>query len=126
MALTEAHSAAREAAAAVSVVERSPYRGRNRASPGRDFHHPPIPGVLHHHSARVARQAPRRFRGNVHAVLEHGLAGRVGVRQHGRVDVDHDLVALARGAGIDPVVKRRLGEHGQGVRLLLGQRGRFL
>ena len=87
------------------MVERSPYRGRNRASPGRDFHHTPIPAVLHHHSARVARQALRRFRGNAHAVLEHGLAGRVGVRQDGRVDVDHHLIALSRSAGIEAVME---------------------
>ena len=43
------------------------------------------------------------------AALEHGLAGRVGIRQHGSIDVDDDLVSLTRRAGIDAVVERGLG-----------------
>src|SRR5207249_5806163 len=42
-----------------------------------------------------------------------------GVREHGRVDVDHDLIALARGARIDAVVERRFREQGERIRLLL-------
>jgi hypothetical protein len=34
MALSEAHGTAREAASAVSVVQRAPHRGRNRARAG--------------------------------------------------------------------------------------------
>jgi hypothetical protein len=49
----------------------------------------------------------------------------LGVGQDCRVDVDDDLVPLARGAGIDPVVKRGLGQEGQGVGLLLRERGRL-
>ena len=78
--------------------------------------------MLHYHAARVARQAAGRFRGNVHAVLENGLAGRVGVCEHGRVDVDHDLIALARCTRIDAVVERRFGEETERVGLLLLQR----
>jgi hypothetical protein len=33
--------------------------------------------------------------------------------------MDHDLVPLVRGAGIEPVVEGRLREQGQRVRLLL-------
>jgi hypothetical protein len=66
--------------------------------------------VLHHDPAGVTRQALGRFRGNAHAVLEDGLAGRVWLREHGRVDVDYDLIALARSAGIDAVMERGLGE----------------
>ena len=80
--------------------------------------------MAHDHAARVARQALRRFRGNADAVLEDGLAGMIGVRQHRGVDVDDDLVALARGAGIDAVVEGRLGQQGQGVGLLLLHRRR--
>jgi hypothetical protein len=40
------------------------------------------------------------------------------------IDVDHYLVALARGAGIDAVVQGRLREQRQGVRLLLDHRRR--
>jgi hypothetical protein len=57
---------------------------RNRAGPGRDLHDTAVPAVLHHDPARVARQALGRFRGNAHAVLQDGLARRVGIREHGR------------------------------------------
>ena len=65
------------------------------------------------------------FCGNVRAVVEDRLTGRIRVRQHRRVDVNHDLVTLARGAGIDSVVERRFGDEGQRVRLLLRQGGRL-
>ena len=52
--------------------------------------------------------------------LEDGLARRLRIGQHLGVDVDHHLVALPRGAGIEAVVEGRLREQGQGVRLLLG------
>ena len=79
--------------------------------------------MSHHDPTRVTRQTLGRFCGNVRAVVEDRLTGRISVRQHRRVDVDHDLVALARGAGIDSVVKRRVGDEGQRVRLLLRHRG---
>ena len=47
-------------------------------------------------------------------------AGSLRVRQHRRIDVDHDLVALARGARVDAVMKRRLRQQRQRVGLLLG------
>jgi hypothetical protein len=78
--------------------------------------------MLHHHPARIACQTPARFRGNVRPILEDGLAGCVGIRQHGRVDMDHDLVALARRAWIDTAVERRFGDEGERVRLLLLER----
>ncbi len=71
------------------------------------------------------RQPHAGFRGNVRAALEHGLAGRLRVLQHGGVDVDDDLVTLARRAGVETVVERGLGEQRQRVRLLLSRRGRF-
>jgi hypothetical protein len=60
-----------------------------------------------------------RFRGNVRAVLENGLAGRIRVGQHCGVDVDHHLIPFARCAGIEAVVQRGLGEQGQRVGMLL-------
>ena len=39
--------------------------------------------------------------------------------------MNHHLVALPRGAGIEAVVQGRLGEQGEGIGLLLGDRGRF-
>ncbi len=125
MALTEWQPAAPEAATAVSMLQRAPYRGRNRAGPRADFGDPAIRVVAHHHAARVARQASGRFDGNVRAVLEDGLAGRVRIGQHRGVDVDDDLIALARGAGTDPVMERRLRDERQRVRLLLRHAGRL-
>ena len=110
MALAEANPAAREATAAVAMVERAPYRRWNRARTRADFDSAAVPAVLHHHQARVARDAPRRFRGNARAVFEEGLAGLIGIGKDRRIDVDDNLVALARGAGIEAVVERRLGE----------------
>ena len=74
----------------------------------------------HDNSARVAGQAPRRFRGNVRAVFEDGLARLIRIRQHRRIDVHHDLVALSRRAGIEPAMQSRFREQREGVRLLLG------
>jgi hypothetical protein len=79
--------------------------------------------MAHHHPARVARQAPRSFCGNARAVLEDGLARLIRIGERRGVDVDHHLIALARGAGIELVMERCLREKGQRIRLLLG-RGR--
>ena len=117
MALAEANAAAGEAAAVVSVVERAPQGGRNRATTGRHLHDTAVSGVLHDHPARVAGQAARRFRGNVRPVLEHGLAGLIGAGEGRGVDVDHHLVALARVAGVHAVVEGRFREECQSVRL---------
>src|SRR5438132_14268127 len=72
--LTEPRSGARKAAAAVAVVQRPSERGRDRAGTRSDLPDTPIATVSHHHTARVTRQTPRRFRGNAPAVLESGLA----------------------------------------------------
>src|SRR5437899_7410268 len=81
--------------------------------------------MLHHHQARVARQAPRRFRGNVCAVLEERLPRLIGIREGRSIDVDYYLVSLSRGAGIDAVMEGCLREQRQRVGLLLSHRGRF-
>jgi len=60
-----------------------------------------------------------RFRGDVRAVLEDGLIGLIRVRPDRGIDADHHLVPLARRAGIDSMVKSRLREQSQHVRLLL-------
>ena len=78
--------------------------------------------VAHHHPARIARQPLRRSRGNARPVLEDGLAGLIRVREHGGVYVDHDLIPLARRAGIELVAEGGLGEQCQRIRLLLGHR----
>jgi len=63
--------------------------------------------VSHHHPAGVARQALGRSSWNASAVLEDRLAGLIGVGEDLGTDVDHHLVALARGAGIEAVVQGR-------------------
>ncbi len=78
----------------------------------------------HHHPAGVARQPLRRSRGNARAVLEDRLTGLIGVFEDLGVDVDHYLIALARGAGVDAVVESSLREQGQRVCLLLNHRRR--
>jgi len=50
------------------------------------------------------------LRHNVRAVLEDGLAGLIGIREGRCIEVDHHLVSLSRGAGIDAVVEGRLRE----------------
>jgi len=56
------------------------------------------------------------------AALEDGLAGRVGIRQDGSIDVDDDLVSLARSAGIQALVEPGLCQQRQRVRVLLSNR----
>src|SRR6266446_6774111 len=101
------------------MVERASYCGRNRAGPRADFHDLPVRVVAHDYPGRVARHPLRRSRGNVGAAIEDGLTRRLGITQHRGVDVDDDLVTLARSAGIEGVVERGLGEERQRVSLLL-------
>lgn len=109
MALAEADTAPGEATTPVPMVERSSQSGGNRPRPGTDLYQAPAVVVAHHHPARVARQALGRFRGNACAAVEHGLARLIRIGQHLSIGVDHYLVALARGAGIE-VVQGRLRE----------------
>ncbi|HEV8150895.1 MAG TPA: hypothetical protein VGP61_11975, partial [Gemmatimonadales bacterium] len=90
--------------------------------PGPDLHGAPLLVVPHHHPARVARQALQRFCRNARPALEHGLAGLLRIGERRGIDMDHHLVALARSAGIEPMVEGRLREQGQRVGLLLGHR----
>ena len=102
-----------------------PQRGRNRACARADVGDATVSIVAHHHAARIARQPLGRFRRNVSAALDDRLPARVGVCQHGGVDVDHDLIPFAWTSRIDSVVQRRLGDQCECVRLLLLDRRRF-
>ena len=81
--------------------------------------------MAHHHPGRITGEALRRFRGNVSAVFEDRLPRLIGIREHRSIDTDHHLVALARSAGIQTVVERRLGEQREGVGLQLAKRRRL-
>jgi hypothetical protein len=59
------------------------------------------------------------------AVLERGLPGRLRIGEHRGVDVNDDLVALARRPRVDTAMERRLGEQCQRIGLLLLERRRF-
>jgi hypothetical protein len=74
--------------------------------------------VPHDDAAGVARQPLRCLRGNARA-FDHRLARRVGIDEHGRVDMNDNLVALSRCSRLHPMVERRLREQGERVRLLL-------
>jgi hypothetical protein len=81
--------------------------------------------VPHDHTARVAREALRRLRGNVAHLFEHGLAGLRRVREHRRIDMDHNLVPLTRRSRVERVMQRRLAQQGQRVHVLLAPGGRL-
>src|SRR5438477_7097342 len=92
MALSEPSAAPGKATALVAMLERTPQRGRNRACARADVGDATVSIVAHHHAARIARQPLGRLRRNLSAALDDRLPERVGVCQHRRVDVDHDLI----------------------------------
>ena len=73
----------------------------------------------HHYPRRIAREAAGRFPRNADAILEHGLPRLIRVGQDRSIDVNHHLVTLARGAGIELLVQCRLREQRERIRLLL-------
>jgi len=74
------------------------------------------------HPAGIACQALGRSRGNVAHLFQLGLAGLNRIRQHRGVDVDRDLIALARRPRVELVVQGGLREQAQRVGLLLPPR----
>jgi hypothetical protein len=122
--LATAHLATREATGPIAVTQSPPERRRDGARPGPDLHHPTGLVVPHHYPARIAREAPRRSRGNVADLVQLGLAGCLRIREHRRVDMDDHLVPLAGRTGIELVVQRALGEQPQRIGLLLRPGGR--
>jgi hypothetical protein len=124
MTLAEANGGAREATAAVAVVQRPPDGRGDRARAGVDLDDPAVPAVAHDDPAGVAGQALGRSSWNVCPVLKSGLAGGVGVGEDLGVDMDDDLVALTGVPGIEAEVKGGLGEERQSVGLALLHRRR--
>jgi hypothetical protein len=117
--LSNTYAAAREATPVVPVEQRPPESGRDCAGPGAGLRYAPVRVMTHHDARGIAGQALRRSSWNAATVFEHGLAGLGRVGQDWGIDVDHDLVALARGARIDAVMKRGLGQQRERVGLLL-------
>ena len=62
--IAAARRAARETAACIARGERAADRRGNRPGPATDVQHRSVGTFPHHYDAGVARQAPRRFRGN--------------------------------------------------------------
>ena len=76
MALPDADTTAREAAAAVAVMQGAANGGRNRPGAGADLHDPTVGIVSYHDPASVAGQTLGRARGNARTVFEDRLARR--------------------------------------------------
>ena len=91
----------------VAMLEGPPQRWRNRPGPSSDFPEPPILVVTHHHDARVAREAPRRFRGNARAVGEYRLPSMIRIIQHRGIHMNHHLIPLSGRAGIESLMECR-------------------
>src|SRR5260370_30017598 len=90
----------------------------------------PTSGPLHRDRTQFHAQGKWRephggVRGNVSTPFEDGLPRLLRIGQDLGVHVDHHLVALPRGAGIQPLMEGRPREWGHGVGLLVGDRGRF-
>jgi hypothetical protein len=71
MGLPYTHAAAREATPVVTIEQGAPDCRRNRPGLGRHLHDATVSAMLHDHAACVARQAARRFRGNVGSFFKH-------------------------------------------------------
>ena len=78
----------------VPLLQGPPQRRRDRPRPRPHLRHATVSIMAHDYPAGVARESLRRFRGNVRAFLQHRLPRRR-FSQHFRINVDHDLVALA-------------------------------
>jgi hypothetical protein len=124
--LPEAHAAAWEATALVTMLQRSSNRRRNRSCPGADLDQTPRGVLTHENPGRVAREALRRSGRNARPALEHRLPGLLGVGQDGSIDVHNHLIALSQGTGIDALVERGLGKQRECVGLQLLHRRRIV
>ena len=109
--VTDVMALAEAAARSPGSGSPGPGGGARAATPGESSASGPRPPQRPSSSCRITtRLASHARRRDVSAgtrapVLEDGLAGLIRVRQHRGIDVDHHLVALARGAGIEPVVR---------------------
>jgi hypothetical protein len=81
--------------------------------------------MLHDDAAGIACQASRRFRGNVFAIRESRLPRHLWIGERRSVDMNDDLIPLARSSRIDTVMEGGLREQRQGIGRLLLERRRF-
>jgi len=105
------------------MFKRAPQRRRNRARPRAHLRHAAVRIVSHDDAARIAGEPLSRLYGNARAVFDNRLAGPI--RQNRRVDVDDNLQVFGRRAGVQSVVKRRLGQEPKRIGLLLLERRRL-
>jgi len=110
VALRHANITAREAAGSIAMLKRSAQRRRNRSGSRSQLGEPSVCIVAHHHPTRITREASGRFRRNVCAVLEDGLARLIRIREYLRIHMNDDLVALTRRPGIQTLMEGRLHE----------------
>jgi hypothetical protein len=111
--------AARETAALVPGRERPPHRRRHRAALPADGERIPLPVLHDRDDPRIAREAPRRFRGNAHAVLELATAFRGRIHQDRGIHVHDDLVRVRRATAWQTGCQRAVGEEHERIRATL-------
>src|SRR5215470_6286387 len=119
MTLAERPATAGETAIFVAMVKPAPQRRWDRSRARAYLGDAALSVMPHHDTAGVAGQPLGRSGGNAGAAFEHRLARSVAIGQYLGLDVNDDLVPLARRAGIDAMMQRRLGHQRQGVGLLL-------
>jgi hypothetical protein len=110
-------AARKPATALIPVVEGSADGRGNGSGFATDVEDVALAVVQHLDRGGVTGDAAGRFRGNALAVLESGLAlvSRHARGEGGGVDVDHNLVAVAAGAGVEVVSEGGLGDEAEGV-----------
>jgi hypothetical protein len=118
MAVAASRGASGKLAAAIASGKGTPDRRWNRAGLAAGIDHCFVWAMLRDHDGGIARDPLRRFRGNVagRAVDFHGGVTDVrtarGLRRVQRrpIDMDHDLVPIARSAPIEIASERDFGQ----------------
>ena len=99
----------------VAGRKRSPDRGRYGPGLAPNVQNRAIPLVPHDDLGGITRDAARRFRGNVDAVLQRRLAALRVISQDILIDMDDDLIAVAGSTTIEVGRQRALGEQPERV-----------
>jgi hypothetical protein len=103
MCVADAQTAPGEAAAAVAMLERTPNRRRHDARAAANVQHIPVSVVDHDDAARVAGEAPTRFRSNANSAGKHCLTGLGARAQCICIHMHHHLEPLRAGNSRRPL-----------------------